>query len=419
MAEEEKQNDDLKDEGLDEQEEELESLGLEGPPEDDGGNAAIEDEEEATLEEGADAQELPGVLATGEGSSAEEEDCMGVHAEIADLLQQLEQPEDIADEASVGVRGADFCNTPNNILGVGIASVEECVGDIECEGPTVTLYTIEPTTGDQALGVLSDLGVQGVGDVPVRVIEVGEEFDAASYRGRYRRAPGGSSVGHYKITAGTLGCLARARRRTGGCYKRGDRRRRVLILSNNHVLANSNNARCLNPILQPGPYDGGRYPRDRIALLEKWVKIRFGRGKVNYTDCATAWAWPRRVDRRIWWGRGRIRVSSSPIWSRRGMVVCKSGRTTQSRRGRIIDNSWSGWVNYGRPGRAFFRNQFVVRGIGRGFSAGGDSGSLVWRCSGRRPVGLLFAGGGGLTICNKIPYVLWSGWTGLDIRLWT
>ena len=415
MAEEKEQNDDLKDEGFDEEEEDIESAAMEEPPEDEG-----EEEEEIEEEVFEAGDELPSVLSTtGEGMSAQEEDAAAVHAEIEACLMDCEQPDDIADPESVGIRSADFHRTPNNLLAVGITSSDSDIDDLE-GGPCVTLYTAEPSTQDEALGVLSDLGVQGAGtDAPVRIITVGEEFDAQPYRGKYRPAPGGSSVGHYKITAGTLGCLARARKRTGSCYKRGDRRRRVLILSNNHVLANTNRARCLDNILQPGPADGGRNPRDRIALLEKWVPIRFGRGKVNYTDCANGWAWPRRVDRRIWWGRGRIRVSSQPVWCRRGMVVCKSGRTTQSRRGRIIDCSWSGWIGYGAAGRAFFRRQFVVRGIGRGFSAPGDSGSLVWRCRGRQPTGLLFAGGGGLTICNRIQYVLSSRWYGLDIRLWT
>jgi len=413
MAKDETQNDDFEEEGFDEQEG-IESAAMEEPPEDVGTEEEVEEE---VLDE---ENELPSVLSTsGEGMSAQEEDAAAVHAEIEARLMSFQQPGDIADEESVGVRGADFYGTPNNLLAVGITSSDSEFDDLD-GGPCVTVYTAEPSTQDEALGVLSDLGVQGAGtDAPVRIINVGEEFDAQPYRGKYRPAPGGSSVGHYKITAGTLGCLARALKKTGSCYKRGDRRRRVLILSNNHILANSNNAKCLDPILQPAPADGGKNPRDKIALLEKWVPIKFGAGKVNYTDCATGWAWPRRVDRRIWWGKARIRVSSTPIWSSRDMVVCKSGRTTQSRRGRIIDNSWSGWVGYGAAGRAFFRRQFVVRGIGRPFSAGGDSGSLVWRCSGRRPTGLLFAGGGGLTICNRIQYVLSPSWYGLDIRLWT
>jgi hypothetical protein len=53
----------------------------------------------------------------------------------------------------------------------------------------------------------------------------------APVRQRMRPAQGGVSIGHYKITAGTLGCLVRDGK--GGTY----------ILSNNHVLANSQRKR--------------------------------------------------------------------------------------------------------------------------------------------------------------------------------
>jgi hypothetical protein len=78
---------------------------------------------------------------------------------------------------------------------------------------------------------------------------------------RIRPAPGGVSIGHFQITAGTLGVLAHR----GG---------RPVILSNNHVLANQNAARVGDPILQPGPADGGRL-QDTIARLVDFVPIQF------------------------------------------------------------------------------------------------------------------------------------------------
>jgi hypothetical protein len=54
-----------------------------------------------------------------------------------------------------------------------------------------------------------------------------------------------------------------------------------------------------------------------------------------------------------------------------------------------------------------------VEGLRGGFSAGGDSGSIVWRSHDRAPLGLLFAGsetgggsGGGVTFCNPLANVL-------------
>ncbi len=64
-------------------------------------------------------------------------------------------------------------------------------------------------------------------------------------------------------------------------------------------------------------------------------------------------------------------------------------------------------VNYGAPGVAFFTGQIVIGG--GGFSAGGDSGSLIVVERGGdkgKAIGLLFAGGGGVTIANPIGEVL-------------
>jgi len=74
------------------------------------------------------------------------------------------------------------------------------------------------------------------------------------------------SIGHYRSTAGTLGAVVRCRN-TGA----------LLLLSNNHVLANATDgnddrATAGDPIYQPGPYDGGG-PNDLAARLERFVPI--------------------------------------------------------------------------------------------------------------------------------------------------
>jgi hypothetical protein len=58
-----------------------------------------------------------------------------------------------------------------------------------------------------------------------------------------------------------------------------------LILSNNHVLANSNDASPGDAILQPGPADGGSTNLDQIATLERFIKIDFG---TSPGDCSLA-----------------------------------------------------------------------------------------------------------------------------------
>ena len=56
--------------------------------------------------------------------------------------------------------------------------------------------------------------------------------------------------------------------------------------------------------------------------------------------------------------------------------------------------------------QAHFVNQFSIPAGSVPFSASGDSGSLVVATGSNNPVGLLFAGGDGLTIANPIDAVL-------------
>ena len=80
------------------------------------------------------------------------------------------------------------------------------------------------------------------------------------------------------------------------------------------------------------------------------------------------------------------------------MKMKKYGRTTEETKGRV--SAINATVNVGYDsGTARFVGQIVISG--GSFSAGGDSGSLIVVQKGqnaRRPVGLLYAGGGGSTI---------------------
>ena len=89
------------------------------------------------------------------------------------------------------------------------------------------------------------------------------------------------------------------------------------------------------------------------------------------------------------------------------MVVGKTGRTTDLTQGTIRATGVSVNVRYD-AGVAHFRDQFSVRSTNaNNFSAGGDSGSFVWQWNSRlSPVGLLFAGGGGTTFCNRMSRVV-------------
>lgn len=328
---------------------------------------------------------------------------------LLEIRGQIEQR--LAEAASTNA--LSFASARNvdsaGVLGVGVSGV-----GIPGQ-PSLVVYVESDANEEQAKREIVDtLGVQAAAsdDIPIEVEVTGPIVAYTSNRSRFRPAPGGASAGHFRITAGTIGGWARGRS--------GDRVRRVLMLSNNHVLANSNSAKFGDAILQPGPADGGLNPADRIAILERFVKIDFTPGAANFVDCATGWCWPDRVRRDHVYHRGGstarfFKIGNNVVEPRVNMVVGKSGRTTDLTQGTIRATNVSVNVSYGSAGVGHFRDQFSVRSTGASdFSAGGDSGSIVWQWqTGVAPVGLLFAGGGGTTFCNRLSRVL----TALDISL--
>jgi hypothetical protein len=326
---------------------------------------------------------------------------MEMHQAVVSALKQS-----VAQDVAAGQVIPEDLEGFGNVQGVGLSPATERSGGMPGE-TALTLYVAEDVSVEDARQVLvEDAGVEGAGDdkVPINIVVTGIiDAQGALHRSRMRPAPGGISVGHYLITAGTLGCFARGRT--------APRSNRVLMLSNNHVLANSNNAHVGDNILQPGSYDGGQNPADRVAILERFITINFA-GGTNYVDCATGWCWSQLVKYPfLMYQSGTtpiyFRVSSIPVACRLGMNVGKSGRTTQLTHGVISDCNATIRVNYGGGKVALFSDQIAIRGIGGSFSAGGDSGSLVWTYDSRRnPVGLLFAGGGGITYACKIGRVL-------------
>ena len=209
--------------------------------------------------------------------------------------------------------------------------------------------------------------------IPTDVIEAGVPV-LRHYIRPYppRPVPPGYSIGHIKVTAGTLGCLVRDRIT-----------KEILILSNNHVMANFNNASIGDPIVQPGPYDGGKHPADTIAILFRFKQIA-QRG--NTVDAAVArLIKPNVVTPSIAGGIG------IPTGVRRvntvGIYVQKAGRTTQHTTGIVVAYNASIYpLNWPGLGNVEFLQCIVTTGM----SAGGDSGSLLLDFN-KRAVGFLFA----------------------------
>ena len=347
------------------------------------------------------------------GTEAEQQAVFAEAGVSDDLLSMRDAVEASLLAASGQIETLSDGGSSQGIVGVGIGlpDPESIAFGVGGPGePTLTLFTESALPREILLGQLAEsAGTKALSSVPIQQVVVGS-VDAYSHRARHRPAPGGVSVGHVSITAGTFG--SRAIGLTAPWNNRH------LILSNNHVLANSNAARVGDSILQPGPADGGRHPGDQIAVLARWVPINFG-GAANVVDAAFGWAWHERIRGEQYYisgGRAAYyRTGTAPLAASLGLIVGKSGRTTGLTQGRVTQIGVSVNVNYGAGRVALFRNQIAIQSVNANpFSAGGDSGSLIWHwANGVRPVGLLFAGGGGTTFANPIGSVL----AALNIRL--
>ncbi len=296
------------------------------------------------------------------------------HAEVELLLAPM--PHALSAEAGTETFGYE------NIVGIGIAERE--VGGSLAGEEAIAVYVerkVPRDLVDDAALVPSEYD-----GIPTDIVESGELLPQTG-RGRYRPAAAGVSLAHHASTAGTLGLVAR----------RGDD---LYVVSNNHVLAQENEANAGDSILQPGPADGGG-EADEIAKLAAWEPLDFGGGN-NLVDAAIAATDEDWVSGEIY-GVGAL--DWKPRAPSRGLVVRKRGRTSQLTQGIVRDVNATIKMPY-RSGVAVLTEQILIRGVNRAFSEGGDSGSLVFAEESRQPVGLLCGGSPRYSVVNRISRVL-------------
>ena len=149
-----------------------------------------------------------------------------------------------------------------NVVGVAVGYSEK-LGEAADELAIVVM--VEQKLPIEALSA-DDLIPRELDGARTDVLEVGVfRAQNSGPRDRWRPTiPGGVTIGHPLVTAGTLGVLVKDRS-TG----------QPLILSNNHVLANTNNAMIGDPILQPAVTDRGMNPGDIVARLERFTPLLF------------------------------------------------------------------------------------------------------------------------------------------------
>lgn len=265
-----------------------------------------------------------------------------------------------------------------NVLGVGYGA--KVTGGQPAENVCLRVYVRHKLPRTELTS--GDLVPDQVAGLPTDVIQVGDVV-------AYRPVRCGVSIGHVDITAGTLGALLHTEDDDS-----------PHILSNNHVLANVNQASIGDAILEPGPADGGTDP---IAELTDFEPIQL-HGPTNLMDAAIARVLdPADVLAEI---ETIGAVQNPPVEAALYQSVRKHGRTTKHTVGVVMDLSADLWVRVLPQANAWFEDQLVVVGAGGEFSQPGDSGSLVVDAVTKAPMALLFAGGQGHTFVNPIDRIL-------------
>jgi hypothetical protein len=311
-----------------------------------------------------------------------------------------------------------FAELPN-VIGMGIGYKKR--GREDTDEPAV-IFFVDKKVPAEALGI-DDIIPKRIAGKPTDVIEVGE-IQLLGRTGRQRPAVPGLSIGHYKVTAGTFGAVVKDRNND-----------ELLILSNNHVLANASDghdgkSKIGDPVYQPGSYDGGtsddmighlvrfvpfsRYTRDvdcklasmgvRTAnALIKTVRPHYNlrletMGATNLVDCALARPTKPELIRPEIMEIGRVKGTAefTP-----GTPIRKSGRTSGLTSGTVKAVKVSLNVNMGHGNDVVRFNDQVMAELK---SLPGDSGSLIVD-EDNRAVGLLFAGSNDYTVFNPIQTV--------------
>ncbi len=280
---------------------------------------------------------------------------------------------------------------------VGMAIGKKIRNSIDTNNPCISFLVEKKLSKDELTDVqllpseIEELGIR----VKTDVIESGSFWALQVNTVKERPARPGASIGHQNITAGTFGAIAK-----------DNTNQQNVILSNNHVLSNVNDASVGDEILQPGPYDGGIYPNDVLGTLIRFEPINFEEGQ-NLIDAAIcqpndvnfiqnlphdfipvpssanpaigllfAGSSTRTIINPINHVIEKLNISfpeNSISDSRIGMNVQKSGRTTGGTSGTILNTNATVKVNYDADRVAIFHDQIITGNM----SAGGDSGSLV------------------------------------------
>lgn len=353
--------------------------------------------------------------------------------------------------------------TPNPVS-VAIFTTQQFTATVNGVASTAVTWQVNGVTGgSQATGFISSSGLfvapggvpttpngtGGVTTTPVTVtaVSTANTSDAGSatvtiFPPNRNLQPGaipfgtsGSNQNDSTTSGNTITCCGGT---LGSLVTRGGTQ---YILSNNHVLActdggTTNGTQCPtgSNIIQPGLVDsncGQGAAFNTVAHLSQFYNLETGTG--TKIDAAIAQAVSGAVDSSgniLFLGAttdaNNVPVPGSPhggsgispsaaVGSPHNGLVAKSGRSTGLTCSTIFAINMSASVQYqkgcgtGSPFSETFSNQVAVNEVansGGGFSAAGDSGSLIVTQDTADPVALLYAGSDTDTVGNPVAQVL-------------
>ncbi|MEW2558502.1 hypothetical protein [Streptomyces griseorubiginosus] len=305
------------------------------------------------------------------------------------LVSQLFSP---AANAWSHMASSDHWGRTTQSVGIGMSPTESRGYRLELRLQTRELRDL-PAVADLLTAARGEVHVEVTG----RISALGTQPNP--YQSRHRPLQVGCSVGHGLVGAGTLGCFVQFPGHPDT----------VGVLSNNHVLAATNVGSIGDPIYQPGKLDFGE-PEDRIGQLSHIVPLE--EGKENYLDVAAAVLDPeiRAVGNIL--PEGNLEKVDDPSFE--DVHLAKVGRTTGHTKGRLSATEIDLMQVEYCLGRTEFRyfnfsNVIEITGTnGFGFSAPGDSGSMVYSPRTRVGYAMIFAGNkeGKLSYAVPLPAAL-------------
>jgi hypothetical protein len=271
----------------------------------------------------------------------------------------------------------------------GIGITENAIAGNPAGGAALLMLVDSLDSSGASLPSVSEHGI------PIVYEEVGEIRASAGYQAKYRPVQGGVSIAPcVRQYSGTLGCVVQSNNIK-------------YILSNNHVLADTNTLPLGSTISQQSIPDGGACPADVIASLSNFVPIVFN-GQTPVDAAIAAIARGVNVDPRIMRDNGVVEKLIAPVTAPvLNMPVQKSGRTTGWTKAATVRAIGLTIVVAYPGGNSTIQNTFSAKRVSGAFSMPGDSGSLITTDPGNQPVGLLFAGDNNFTTyANNLSAVL-------------